>query len=96
MAVNNCLKHFPRIVGIGIIVPGNDDVTNGVLSICFQESIDCIDPTARFREEELKLNKIGRKLTFAPLDGHWNKEGHRLAAELPGEHTASNSYISGG
>ena len=50
-------------------------------------SDDYIDPTARFRDEELRLKRRGKKLTFAPLDGHWNAEGHRLVAEVLREHS---------
>jgi|GEM_PF-441487 len=76
-----------------MIVPGNDEVTSGVLSICSEASIDCIDPTARFRDEERKLKAISKQLTYEPIDGHWNAEGHRLTAEPLRDHISSNNYL---
>jgi GDSL-like Lipase/Acylhydrolase family len=78
-----------------MIVPENDEVTSGVASIRRENSIDCIDPTAQFRDEELRLKRSGKKLTFAPLDGHWNAAGHRLAAEVLREHIVTHGYLSG-
>jgi lysophospholipase L1-like esterase len=75
-------------------VPGEAEVTSGVESICRENSMDCINPTERFRDEELKLNRQGKQLTFAPLDLHWNAEGHRLVAEVLGEHIVTHGHLS--
>jgi lysophospholipase L1-like esterase len=78
-----------------LIVPGNKEVTRGVVGICREASIDCIDPTARFLDEGLKLREHGKKLTYAPLDEHWNAEGHRLAADVLAAYVLSHGYLSG-
>jgi hypothetical protein len=78
-----------------MIVPGNREVTRGVVSICRETSIDCIDPTARFLDEGLKLKQHGKKLTYAPLDEHWNAEGHRLAADVLGDYVLTHGYLAG-
>jgi len=70
-----------------IVVPGISEVLSRVMSICRQNSIDCIDPSPRFRAEDIAT------LTFAPLDWHWNAEGHRRAAELLREHIVTHSYL---
>jgi hypothetical protein len=77
-----------------LVIPGNKEVTRGVVSICREMSIDCIDPTARFLEEGLKLKQHGRKLTYAPLDEHWNAEGHRLAADVLADYVLTHGYLS--
>ena len=44
--------------------------------------IPFVDPIARFRDETDALAaRTGRGLYF-PLDGHWNENGHRLAARI--------------
>lgn len=73
-------------------VPGNDDVTRGIVSICRKDSIDCVDLTAPFRDEELRLKPQGRKLTYAPYDIHWNADGHRLTAEVLRNHLVTRGY----
>jgi GDSL-like lipase/acylhydrolase family protein len=78
-----------------MIVPGNKEVTRGVVSICSETSINCIDPTARFWDEGLKLKQHGRKLTYAPLDEHWNAAGHGLAADVLADYILSRGYLSG-
>jgi lysophospholipase L1-like esterase len=77
-----------------MIVPVDDKVTREVVSFCRENSIDCIDPTGRFQYEELRLERRGKKLTYAPLDGHWNAEGHRLAAEVLREHIVTHGHLS--
>lgn len=78
-----------------MIVPGNKEVTRGVVSICRETSIDCIDPTARFLDEGLKLKQHGKKLTYAPLGEHWNAEGHRLAADVLADSVLTHGYLAG-
>lgn len=49
--------------------------------ICRKNNIDFIDPTASFKAEAGKLAANGKRLYF-DKDGHWNREGHRLAGEI--------------
>ena len=74
------------------IIPGYKEVTKGVLSICENRGLTCIDPTPQFREEEKKLKRKGEVLSF-PLDGHWNRNGHTVAAQVL-EDSISTTYLS--
>lgn len=56
-------------------------VTARFLSICRQENLDCIDPTARF-EEAARLAKQKNQRLYNKYDAHWNASGNRLAAEI--------------
>ncbi len=90
------LKTEALAAGSGLLImilPGNDEVTHGVASICRRSSIDCIDPTPRFRAEELRLKQRGKRLDFAPHDYHWNAEGHRLAGEVLFDHILNEGYL---
>jgi lysophospholipase L1-like esterase len=69
------------------------DVFNEIVSICHRQSIDCLNPLPQFRKKYFELKQQGKKLTFAPVDDHWNEEGHRLAAELLYEHLTSRGYL---
>lgn len=79
-----------------MIVPDHvrDEVTRRAVWLCREGAIDCIDPTARFRAEELRLRPSGKKLAFLPLDIHWTADGHRLAAEVLREHIIEHEYLS--
>jgi lysophospholipase L1-like esterase len=62
---------------------GGDEVLAGMLrAFAAPREIPFVDPIARFRDETDALTaRTGRGLYF-PLDGHWNENGHRLAAEI--------------
>jgi len=56
-------------------------VTDHFLSICRDESLDCIEPTEQFVEAARAAAQSGRRL-YNKYDAHWNENGHRLAAEI--------------
>jgi lysophospholipase L1-like esterase len=74
------------------IVPGTQEVTQGVLSICENHGITCIDPTPRFNQEGNRLKLQGETLSFR-LDGHWNRNGHKFAAQVMGD-SINADYLS--
>lgn len=49
--------------------------------ICRRHGIDFLNPTEQFKTEAKKLEPKSKQLHFFK-DGHWTKEGHRLAGEL--------------
>jgi hypothetical protein len=51
---------------------------------CAREDVPLIVPTERFRQE----TAAGKTLYYMQ-DGHWNPEGHRLAAELIAEYLSA-------
>lgn len=61
-----------------------DAVRNRFDAICAARQLDCIEPTARFREEAATLAPRGERLYYV-VDNHWNPGGHRLAAEILAE-----------
>ena len=63
------------------IIPGYKEVAQGVLSICENRGLTCIDPTSQFRQEGNKIKAKGETLSF-PLDGHWNRKGHNVTAQI--------------
>ena len=56
-------------------------VTARFLSICREESLDCLDPTARFEEAAAAARQKNERL-YNKYDAHWNASGNRLAAEI--------------
>jgi lysophospholipase L1-like esterase len=48
---------------------------------CLSENIEFIDPTAEFRSAARRLAQTGDRLYY-PLDGHWTRAGHALAANI--------------
>jgi hypothetical protein len=52
---------------------------------CARQGIELLDPTAEFRAEGERLAGMGERLYY-PVDGHWNREGHRLAARILDRH----------
>ena len=56
-------------------------VTQRFLSICLQESLDCLDPTVRFEEAAAAARQKNERL-YNKYDAHWNVNGNRLAAEI--------------
>ncbi len=59
-------------------------VTTRFLAICEQESLHCLDPTARFVEAARSASRKNQRL-YNKYDAHWNANGHRLAAEILAE-----------
>jgi hypothetical protein len=49
--------------------------------ICARARVSCIDPTARFVAAAESLAQRDQLLLF-PEDGHWNANGHRVAASV--------------
>jgi len=60
------------------------EVEHDLAEFCAREDIPLILPTERFRQE----TSAGKTLYYRQ-DGHWNPEGHRIAAELIGEYLSS-------
>jgi len=58
-----------------------DRVAERFLDVCAEARLECIEPTAEFREVARAGRVEGRRLYYA-RDNHWNRYGHRLAAEL--------------
>jgi hypothetical protein len=54
--------------------------------ICSKHNLDCILPTARFRD---KAQEISPKRLYLVADPHWSPEGHQLAGLLLAEHIRS-------
>lgn len=52
-------------------------------AMCQAESLECIEPTARFTEVQRGL-AAGTALYYK-TDGHWNASGHHVAAEILAE-----------
>lgn len=63
-----------------------DIVNKRVLEMCEEFRMDCLDVTSAFKKkdkrEQLYLN-----------DGHWNKNGHRLASEIVYGYLQENEYL---
>lgn len=57
--------------------------------ICARLGIRFIDPSDRFVAEAAKPAGQGDRLHF-PLDGHWNRQGHRLAGEILADYLSAN------
>jgi GDSL-like lipase/acylhydrolase family protein len=49
--------------------------------ICSRARVPCVDPTPRFVHAADSLTKRNELLVF-PDDGHWNEQGHRIAAAV--------------
>ncbi|MDA0205375.1 MAG: GDSL-type esterase/lipase family protein [Acidobacteria bacterium] len=60
------------------------EVEHNLAEFCAREDVPLILPTERFRQE----TAAGKTLYYMQ-DGHWNPEGHRLAAELIAEYLSS-------
>lgn len=60
------------------------EVERDLAEFCAREDIRLILPTERFRQE----TSAGKSLYYMQ-DGHWNAEGHRLAAELIAEYLSA-------
>jgi len=58
-------------------------VTSRFLTICRQESLDCMDPTAQF--EEAATAHARQQRLYNKYDAHWTAAGNRLAAEILAE-----------
>lgn len=57
--------------------------------ICARLGIRLIDPSDRFVAEAKRLAAQGDHLFF-PMDGHWNRNGHRLAGEVLTDYLSAN------
>ncbi len=55
-------------------------VPNRLMQICARQHLACIDPTADFRRAARAMQD-GQELYYRS-DGHWNRNGHALAAAL--------------
>jgi hypothetical protein len=60
------------------------EVEHDLAEFCAREGVPLILPTERFRQE----TSAGKTLYYMQ-DGHWNPEGHRLAAQLIAEYLSS-------
>jgi hypothetical protein len=60
------------------------EAEHDLAEFCAREDVPLILPTERFRQE----TSAGKTLYYMQ-DGHWNPEGHRLAAELIAEYLRS-------
>lgn len=60
------------------------EVEHELAEFCAREDVPLILPTERFRQE----TSAGKTLYYMQ-DGHWNPEGHRLAAQLIAEYLSS-------
>ncbi|MFQ5924234.1 MAG: hypothetical protein ACE5M4_15465, partial [Anaerolineales bacterium] len=65
------------------------EVARNLLKICAEESIACIDPSERFVSAGEQLAEDGERLYYE-IDGHWNPNGHRLAAEMLAEYVVAD------
>jgi hypothetical protein len=66
-----------RLYGMAEAEWGIREAEFDLAEFCAREDVPLILPTERFRQE----TAAGRTLYYVQ-DGHWNPEGHRLAAEL--------------
>ncbi len=57
--------------------------------ICELNNIEYIEPTQIFKARAEKLMAVDKRLYFL-IDGHWNADGHKLAAEILAEKVQNN------
>ena len=63
-----------------------DHVEARLRELCARNRLECLTPGAEF---EAEATRDGPRRLYFPLDGHWNREGHRLAGEILAEHIQS-------
>jgi len=61
----------------------SDRVEIELRSICARNNLDCILPTAQFRQQAARLAPVRLYLVGDP---HWSREGHELVGRVLAEH----------
>lgn len=54
-------------------------------AVCMRHKLDCIEPTAEYKQVAAERAKAGTRLYYVQ-DNHWNPGGHALAAEILARH----------
>ncbi len=67
-----------------------DKVNRLVWQLCEKDNLRCLDLTPRFMDRA----RDGEQLYFR-VDGHWNSEGHRLAARTIYDYLVKNRLLEG-
>jgi len=62
-----------------------NEMARRMVGICERLSLTCLEPTARFVEAAREGKSKGENLYYR-VDPHWNRNGHRVAAEILAQH----------
>jgi hypothetical protein len=83
-------RHLLTSADLQAAEQGLDAMNRLVSQLCDQTRLRCLDLTPAFMERA----RTGERLYFR-VDGHWNAEGHRLAAQTIYDYLVKNRLLEG-